>query len=574
MDVRALKDSAAQFFRKGRFGRAAECYEQLCRLEPREGQHYIKLGDSHRRDGQRESAVEAYRRAVDEYVRQGVIIKAIAACKLILEIDPEHQPAQDALADLCSRRYVRGEVASPPPPPPPRAAATSNRFPEAIELEEEDPEKPSPEVLPGGDDGFAFHSSDAPSFQGNTSIAITPPPAEGTAEAEEVLVLGAESLVEIVSAGVVDADDDLEPVAESTSEQELLRRAAIAAERPPTAMATILSESLILDDEESSEDEELVVLRTGEDDEDEPLLTRAEGATKQASSDPTPPPSVDVDRLRVPLLSGLPREAFLDLLAKLHYRRYAPGEVVVQEGEVGRSLFVVATGKVKVVKGLDTDRPRDLAVLDEGAFFGEMALLDGTPRVASVVAVDECELLELTDEILRDVTSRHPAVSQALRRFYRQRLLANVLSLSPIFRSFGDDDRRRLVARFKLREVADREVIIREGQAADGLYVLMHGVALVTTRGEAGRVTPLAVLREGDVFGEMALLGRQPATATVSARRGGLVLRLPKADFDELMFTHPAVLEVVSELSDQRVRANELLLAGKAPVPPEAISIL
>ena len=72
----------------------------------------------------------------------------------------------------------------------------------------------------------------------------------------------------------------------------------------------------------------------------------------------------------------------------------------------------------------------------------------------------------------------------------------------------------------------------------------------------------------------MALLTRKPAGATVTAKRRTLVLRLPKASFDELMFTHPTVLEVVSELSDQRTRVNEQILTGQIDSPREVLAFL
>src|SRR5580704_8863472 len=107
MSQRELKDVAAEHFRKGRFTKAAESFLALSKAEPQEPQHLIKLGDSYRRDGRRDPAVSAYRSAVDLYARRGVVIKAIAACKLILEIDPTRKDAQEELAKLCAQRYVR-----------------------------------------------------------------------------------------------------------------------------------------------------------------------------------------------------------------------------------------------------------------------------------------------------------------------------------------------------------------------------------------------------------------------------------------------------------------------------------
>jgi len=81
------------------------------------------------------------------------------------------------------------------------------------------------------------------------------------------------------------------------------------------------------------------------------------------------------------------------------------------------------------------------------------------------------------------------------------------------------------------------------------------------------------VLREGDVFGEMALLSRKAASASVVARRNTLVLRLPRPDCDELISTHPTVLEVLSELAERREREQDEIISGAKMPPPEVLAI-
>jgi len=95
-------------------------------------------------------------------------------------------------------------------------------------------------------------------------------------------------------------------------------------------------------------------------------------------------------------------------------------------------------------------------------------------------------------------------------------------------------------------------VIITEGAQSDGLYVVLSGGVQVS---RAGAV--VAALGEGELFGEMSLLTRSPAAATVTATRHTSLLRLPREDFEVLILSHPQILELVSELTDARQRANE-----------------
>ena len=87
----------------------------------------------------------------------------------------------------------------------------------------------------------------------------------------------------------------------------------------------------------------------------------------------------------------------LDALARAAtVRRFAPGEMVVKEGDEAVSFYVVSQGQLEVVKGLGQKGERVVATLSPGDFFGEMALLDGFPRATSVRAGGDCECLVLT----------------------------------------------------------------------------------------------------------------------------------------------------------------------------------
>jgi CRP-like cAMP-binding protein len=135
--------------------------------------------------------------------------------------------------------------------------------------------------------------------------------------------------------------------------------------------------------------------------------------------------------------------------------------------------------------------------------------------------------------------------------------------VSAVFRPFGRDDRKLLMERFRAREVRRGEVVVREGEPADGLYVVLSGSADVVKR-RAGPPLVIGQLREGDLFGEMSCLRKTPASASVVIGRAGTLLRLPRAEFDDLVVTYPRILELVAELTEERTENLDAILSGHA----------
>lgn len=92
---------------------------------------------------------------------------------------------------------------------------------------------------------------------------------------------------------------------------------------------------------------------------------------------------------------------------------FAPGEMVIRAGDPGSSMFVVHNGKVSVQVS-ENGRPRNIATLNEGDFFGEMALFTGEPRTANVVALEETEVLEIGHAAMKRVFDTNPDLVESL----------------------------------------------------------------------------------------------------------------------------------------------------------------
>ncbi len=111
------------------------------------------------------------------------------------------------------------------------------------------------------------------------------------------------------------------------------------------------------------------------------------------------------EALRASGLFGAADEAAIDALVRvLRIRRFRRGETVFHQGDPGDALFVLASGSVKVVLPSDEGaEPAIVAILGPGEFFGELAILDGAPHSATIVAVEATETLVLHRDAFLDL---------------------------------------------------------------------------------------------------------------------------------------------------------------------------
>ncbi|MBX5490344.1 MAG: Crp/Fnr family transcriptional regulator [Chloroflexi bacterium] len=132
------------------------------------------------------------------------------------------------------------------------------------------------------------------------------------------------------------------------------------------------------------------------------------------------------DRLlsQVPLFAELPPDRIRELAQMCRRRTYQRGETIFHKGDPASGLYVITDGQVKIVLPSETGEEALLAVLEPGDFFGELALFDGQPRSATVVAVKRAEALLLPRDDFLGFVARNPEVAIALFAVLSRRLRA------------------------------------------------------------------------------------------------------------------------------------------------------
>jgi putative peptide zinc metalloprotease protein len=228
-----------------------------------------------------------------------------------------------------------------------------------------------------------------------------------------------------------------------------------------------------------------------------------------------------------PMFGDLPEDVLSDLAGRVALKRYPAGKPVFRQGERPRAFYVVRRGRLDVVEeDEETGKERVIRSLERGQMFGELGLIDGAPRSATVRPVEDAELFEIDestfDRLLGDM-AHVPDFAPTLQQAAELRAL-------PPFDSLGSDAIAELLEHGRWIAVPPDEVVVEEGEEGDAFYVIGSGRADVLQGDELIRT-----LGPGAHFGELALLMRIPRTATVVARTPLRVFRLDREAFDDVV---------------------------------------
>ena len=230
------------------------------------------------------------------------------------------------------------------------------------------------------------------------------------------------------------------------------------------------------------------------------------------------------------------------------------GQVVVREGDPGNSMFVVLEGRVAVLRGNDGAANMEVGRLGAGEFFGELALLTGTKRTATVVTVEDVVLLELTQAGVRELGKDYGVKGDQMQLAAKERLLADTLRSNPLIAALPPEVQHELGDAFIPCTVPAGETLLTRGQPGDALYVLLRGQCEVFHTHSDGRQTSFPLLEEGALFGEISLLRSRLATATVRTVTPCTLLKLEREVFRKAFLGQPDLRGALVRLGLERLK--------------------
>jgi CRP-like cAMP-binding protein/Zn-dependent protease len=229
----------------------------------------------------------------------------------------------------------------------------------------------------------------------------------------------------------------------------------------------------------------------------------------------------------LPAFQDLPEDVLSDLAGRVRLRVVRAGQPVFWQGERARAFYVIRSGEIAI----ETEHPETgdttvLRKLSRGDSFGELGLLQSTPRSATARADGAVELFEVDkgtfDRLLADSIDA-PEFGLTLQAMAE-------LREHPTFRHLSSEALGDLIGQGGWLTVSAGEVIVKQGEPGDAFYAIRSGRVDVLRDGH-----PVTQLGPGDHFGEVALLNDQPRNASVVAHTPVRAFQLSREGFDRVI---------------------------------------
>jgi hypothetical protein len=370
---------------KKKWDKAVEQLRHEIRNSPRDARTRMQLADVLVEAGRGKDAVPILLKLAQEFGSEGSAPRAIAVLKKIERIQPGRSDVQKALAALIK--------SSTRPAPVSSGIEEIVRGSDQFEMEEIGLDLRPAQIEPSA---FLFEAPAAlaaPPASTPDAVRPAPPPPpeeEEQVEMEDLVMPPPRSLLEIASAPPPPAE------------------AEAPAPSAPQVVQVSEAASMIaaMNDTDKSLFDDLL-------DTIEQVLAEAPAGVSPRAAQP---------RISSPLFADFSEGDLVAVIQGLELATYGPGDILITEGDPGTSLFVVTSGVVRAFVKQADGRNKQVREMGEGSFFGEIAVLSGKPRTATVTAKTPVEALILERKTLDGIVKTHPSVRTTLQKFAAERL--------------------------------------------------------------------------------------------------------------------------------------------------------
>jgi len=271
-------------------------------------------------------------------------------------------------------------------------------------------------------------------------------------------------------------------------------------------------------------------------------------------------------------------ELFTDLLTpvlqhlveRVQYIRLGAGEVLFRQNDPSDALYVVVHGNLRVTMEKPDGTEAFVADLEAGQPVGEMQILTGGQRTATVIATQETTLVRLEKSTFEHLIQESPQTVTHLTNIVRRRLMRNqLLALLPeLFGIHTEVAWRDIGDLVEWVQLGDGQTLFRQGDIGDSMYIVVNGRLQVVVETQHGDFEIVGELSRGELIGEVSMFTHEGRTATVRSVRDSVLARISKPVFERITRQYPQMMFAITETLIDRLR-NDMRrhrrLAGSIP---------
>ena len=277
-------------------------------------------------------------------------------------------------------------------------------------------------------------------------------------------------------------------------------------------------------------------------------------------------------------------------------KTFRQGEVIIKEGDIGKSFFQILEGKAGVYANYGKNDPMRIAVLEEGEYFGEMAIIEEYPRSATVVAIGTVKVVEIEEDALGAYFRKNPDQIYALMKHIGSRIAsmskdyedaekllkeirdAEAAKKKSLFSKIkkhidlyqnnkskmtdtATDPITEEFAKFKGDKTGKTEtftkgkIFYKEGEAGSGMYILKEGSVGMYYNFRRKDELKLAEIKALNVFGEFGVITDGGRNATAVAESDGTMVEIVyPEDLENMMKTAPEKINLILRCLSYRLR--------------------
>ncbi len=262
-------------------------------------------------------------------------------------------------------------------------------------------------------------------------------------------------------------------------------------------------------------------------------------------------------RERVPMFSELNPLMLRELMLEATIHRAQPGDIVFERNDFTNTFFAIVGGAVGIE--IDPEDPSKVVTLGQGEFFGEMGLIAGRRRTATVRATEDAFLLEVPRRTMIKLINSVESVKRVIDEAAIVRQIQTYLAPDA-----SAEDLAEVVETATLENFKQNQVLFDQGDEGDTVYLVRRGSVTISRR-IGGKDIVLAYVPVGHYVGEMALVSQAKRSATVRAAVATETINIDGAAFKRLLERNATLRAAIeSKVRDRIVQSEQMERMGDA----------